>query len=278
MGGKTLSTGSYPEERRRPAAGVGRPAAHSAVHGSHRPGSFMPGCRSILLGNASLILLAIVLTAASPPAQADGPGRIYAKALGTDSGVIAGKVKGAVLTHALVVERDRSRVYLAALEAGGTGFRFANLPVGRFDLVLVTQDGRVLEGLGLGAAAALPEDRAKHLEAGVTKADSFFNRRICHRCGIDDGTALVFVERIRDGQILRGSGEELNAGLRRLELIELREAADEWQMVRTRHLYREEIPRQQGLPFFTHRHLPALGGLRVAAAPRDLGTLDLTQG
>ena len=219
---------------------------------------------------------ALVLTFLAPPARGDGPGRIYTNPLTTDGGLITAKVKGALLTHALAVERDRTRVYLAALDADGAGLRFAHLPVGRFDLVLVTKDGRLIEGLALGAASGLPEDRAKHLEAGVTKADSFFNRRVGHRTGLTDGLALVLVERLRDEQILRGSGEDLGAGLRRLELIELREAADEWQMVRTRHLYREQTPRQKAIPFLSHRHLPALGGLRVATTPRDLGTLDLT--
>jgi len=143
--------------------------------------------------------------------------------------------------------------------------------------VLVTKDNRVIEGLALGAPPNMPADRAKHLAVGVAKADSFFNRHVSHRVGVDGGVALVFTERIRDGQILRGSGEELNACLRRLEIIELHEAADDWQMTRTRHLYREETPRQQGMPFLTHIHQPALGGLRVATAPRDLGTIDLTK-
>ena len=94
--------------------------------------------------------------------------------------------------------------------------------------------------------------------------------------GVDGGVALVFAERIRDKQILRGSGEEIDAGLRRFEIIELREADDEWQMVRTRHLYREETPRIKGIPFFTSFHLAALSGLRIAGEPRDLGTIDLT--
>ena len=209
-------------------------------------------------------------------AMADGPGRIYTKPNTTDTGLITGKVTGAVLTHAIAVERDRTRVYLATLEQTGTAFRFPNLPVGRFDLVLVTNNNRVIEGLGLGAATALPDDRARHLAQGVTKADSFFNRHVCHRTGIDGEVALVFTERLRDEQILRGSGEALGAGLRRLEIIELREAADEWQMVRTRHLYREETPRMKGLPFLNHLHNPALSGLRVATTPRDLGTIDLS--
>jgi hypothetical protein len=236
----------------------------------------MCGLGKMRFCKTALMSSAISLTFLPSLAPADGPGRIYTKPLTTDSGVISAKVKGAVLTHALAVERDRTRVYLATLDADGAGLRFANLPVGRFDLVLVTKDSRVIEGLALGATRALPEDRGNHLEAGVTKADSFFNRRIRHRSGLTDGVALVLVERLRDEQILRGSGEDLGAGLRRLELIELREADAEWQLVRTRHLYREQTPRQKAIPFLTHRHLPALGGLRVATTPRDLGTLDLT--
>ena len=227
------------------------------------------------MGGKILILLAFIAASTAPFAMADGPGRIYTKPVDTDTGLISGTVKGAVLTHAIAVERDRTRVYLASLDAAATGFRFEKLPVGRFDLVFVTKDNRVIEGLGLGPAAALSEDRAKHLATGVTKADSFFNRHVRHREGVEGEVALVFTERIRDGQILRGSGEEINANLRRLEIIELRQADDEWQMVRTRHLYREEAPRVKGLPFLTHRYLPALGGLRLAGTQRELGVIDL---
>ena len=226
------------------------------------------------MGAKTIILSAIFLTAAV--ACAKDPDRIYTQQAGEDSGVITAKVGGAVLTHAIAVERDRARVYLAALDPGGTGFRFEKLPVGRFDLVLVTRDKRVIEGLGLGPAANLPEGRMKTLEADISRADSFFNRHVIHRIGIEGESACVLVERIRDGLILRGSGELLDANLRRLEIIELREASDEWQMVSTRHLYREEASQARGIPFFMHQQIPALGGLRVAGAPRDLGTIELT--
>ena len=227
------------------------------------------------MGGKILILMATMAATMAPLAWADGPGRIYTKPADTDTGIISGTVKGAALTHAIAVERDRTRVYLATLDAAGTGFRFEKLPVGRFDLVLVTKDNRVIEGLGLGPTPKLPEDRANHLEAGVAKADSFFNRHVSRRSGVEGEVALVFTERIRDGQILRGSGEEINANLRRLEIIELREAGDEWQMVRTRHLYREEAPRVKGLPFLTHSYLPMLGGLRLAGTQRELGVIEL---
>lgn len=224
----------------------------------------------------TLILIWSVMAAVSPIAGADGPGRIYTKPAEADVGSLSGTVAGAVLTHAMAVERDRTRVYLAALDAAGAGFRFEKLPVGRYDLVLVTKDGRVIEGLGLGAGDERDAPRMKNLEAGVAKADSFFNRHLVHRAAVAGDVALAFVERIRDKQILRGSGEEIQASLRRLEIIEFRAAGDDWQMVRTRHLYREEAPKIQGLSFLTPNHIPALGGLRLAVTPRDLGTIDLT--
>jgi hypothetical protein len=229
------------------------------------------------MGGKILILFAAMMAAVFPQARADGPGRIYTQPAAADAGILSGSVKGAVLTHALAVERDRTRVYRAVLNGEGTEFRFEKLPVGRFDLVLVTKDNRVIEGLALGPAPDLPEDRVQHLAQGVAKADSFFNRHHRQRTGIEGGVALVLVERIRDRRILRGSGEEIDANLRRLEIIELREAGDEWQMVKTRHLLREETPRIKGIPFLVHQHHPALGGLRIASAPRDLGVIDLTR-
>lgn len=229
-----------------------------------------------MVGKTLKILLGI-MALAMPAAWADGPGRIYTKPAQEDKGVITGKVAGGVLTHALAVERDRKRVYQAALDGGGSGFHFAKLPVGRFDLVLVTKDGRVIEGLALGGDEKLPDERRKHLETGVARADSFFNRRVIHRFGVAEGVALVFTERIRDKTILRGSGEKIDANLRRLEIIELRQAGDDWQMTDTRHLYREQTPLVKGIPFLTHTHLPQLGGLRVAGEPRDLGTVTLTE-
>lgn len=228
-----------------------------------------------MVGKTLALLVFLVLLFPSV-SMANGPGRIYTKVVADDPGLISGKVKGAVLTHAIAVERDRTRVYLGKPDARGTGFRFEKLPIGRYDLVLVTTDSRVIEGLELGATSSLTGDREKHLNQGVVKADSFFNRHVTHRVGVGNGVALVFVERIRDRKILRGSGEVVDACLRRLEIIELREADDDWQMVKTRHLYREETPRIKDIPFLTHQHLPALGGLRVAGNPRDLGTVDLS--
>lgn len=228
------------------------------------------------MGKKTIIWIVAMLAMISL-ARADGPGRIYTKPVDVDSGTMTGKVTGAELTHAIAVERDRKRVYLATLDGDARGFHFAKLPIGRFDLVLVTKDNRLIEGLGIGPEIKLAVDSQKNLTERVAKADSFFNRYEVHRMGVESEVALVLAERIRDHTILRGSGEKLGACLRRIEIIELHEADDDWQMVETRHLYREETPFTKGIPFFTHLYLPALGNLRIAGTPKDLGMINLTK-
>jgi hypothetical protein len=221
------------------------------------------------------ILMAAALAVVAVPCRGDGPGRIYTKPADADAASLSGKVDGAKLTHAIAVERDRKRVYLAELDAGKTGFRFPRLPVGKFDLVLVTEDGRLAEGLALGDDPPPEDESASNATKRVLQADSFFNRQQAHRAGRDGERLLILVERIRDRQVLRGSGEGLGAYLRRLEIIELQQATDDWQQVGTRHIFREEIPEQPNPPFLKHLHLPELGNVRMVDSPRELAIIHL---
>ena len=217
-----------------------------------------------------------ILAACAALALADGPGRIYTKPRPGDNGSISGRVDGGALTHAIAVERDRTRVFLAELADQGKSFRFSGLPVGRYDLVLITTDGRVCEGLNIGEPKpGLSAASCKYLEDRVAKADTFFNRYQINRIGFAGDRAFLFVERLRDRTILRQSGENLGAYLRRFEIIEMEEATDDWQMIGTRHLYREETPDRDNVSFSRHHNLPALGGLRVADSARDAGLIHL---
>ncbi|HWB60739.1 MAG TPA: hypothetical protein VG733_14685 [Chthoniobacteraceae bacterium] len=203
------------------------------------------------------------------------PGRIYTAPDNNAQGGIDGSAP-AELTHAIAINRDREHVYLAGLADGGHAFHFAHLPVGKYDLVLVTKNGAVYEGLALGDSTdSLSAVSAKHLQERISLADSFFNRYTIHRTGIDGDRILAFVERIRDKTILKQSGEKLDANLRRLEIIELQQATDDWQMVTTRHIYREDEPISENPPFFKHFYFSALGNIRVVDTVKDLGALSL---
>lgn len=182
----------------------------------------------------------------------------------------------APLTRALAVERDRSRVFDASLSADGRQATFQGLPTGKYDLMLLTKNRNVLEGFALGAEPrGLSETSLKNLRDRVATGDTFFNRWTIHRIGMDAENAVVFVERLRDKTIYQQSSEVLAGNVRRYELLEMRQAADTWQVSATRHLYREVEPLEPSPPFFKHTFLPALGGIRVIDQPKNLGNLNL---
>lgn len=216
------------------------------------------------------VIIALLLTAQMVWAQA---GRIYTAPEG--NGKIIGTLPVGEITHALAVDSQRLKVFRGTTNGGQ--FRFEHLPVGKFDLVLVTKERGVYEGLRLGNdQAVLPTELRENLEKRVAVADAFFNRSKLHRFGIDGGKALVFVERVRDkGDILKQSGEVLGENLRRLEVIELEQATDDWQMIQSRHLYREGEPIQKGSPFLKHVFVAGLGNIRVVDSIKDLGTLSV---
>lgn len=221
----------------------------------------------------AIFLIACWLAAGGPSwAQA---GRIYTKPGVADSshhgedamytGSLSGQVQVPV-THAIAVERDLTRVYRADIQ--GQSFTFPHLPTGKYDLVFVTPEGAIFEGLSLGENLAT--DSLGTIEERIRAADGFFDQYRIHRIGLNGETALVFVERYRADNILKGSGEALGKMVRRLEVIELLKAADDWQMLRSRHLYREAEPKGT---FLRSTYLPALGNIRVVNAGKELGLL-----
>jgi hypothetical protein len=138
----------------------------------------------------------------------------------------------------------------------------------------VTKDGTIYEGLALGAPPdAITPASLKNLRTRIAVADSFFNRNTIHRIGIDGEHVLAFVERVRDQLTLKQSGEKLDSNLRRLEIIELDQASDDWQMAATRNIYREDEPITENPPFFKHVWFSGLGNIRVVDSVKDMGAL-----
>jgi len=200
-------------------------------------------------------------------------GRIYTAPDPTATGGLIGTLPVGELTHAMAVDSERVRVYRAMPVAGSNQFRFENLPVGKYDLVLVTKGHQVFEGLRLGNAIALPVGLQTNLEIRIAKADSYFNRYVIHRFGMVDDRILALVERIRDRQILTQSGDLVKANIRRLEIIELTQAVDDWQMNQTRHVYRQYEPIEKSPAFCRHTYVPVLSGIRVVTTMKELGTI-----
>ena len=207
--------------------------------------------------------------------QAQDPRGIYTIPDPSSGGGIVLSVDTA-LTHAMAVEHDRKRVFNGSLSADGLQVTFAHLPTGKYDVVLTAKNRNVFEGLDLGPEPqGLSETSLKNLQDRVATGDTFYNRWTIHRIGINDETALVFVERLRDKKIYQQSGATLPNNLRRLEVLEMRQATDTWQVADTRHLYRETEPVEPNPPFFKHAFIAALGNVRVIDQTKNLGKLEL---
>ncbi len=217
----------------------------------------------------SSLLMALLVPCAF---AADTEQRIYTAPDPMATGGIRGTVN-AVVTHALAVNHDHVEVYRAEMTNGGRTFEFAHLPVGKYDLVLVTTDTKVYEGLALGEEKRdLPAGSMEHLQTRISAQDAFFNRCHVHRLAFDGENAFAFVERIRDKAILKQSAATLDATLRRLEIVELAQAGDDWQVTTNRHLYREEQPKG-GVNYLLHGCIAQLGNVRVIDSVKDLGSI-----
>ena len=220
-------------------------------------------------------LLAVLIALLLPLSAFAQAGRIYTKPDPSSQGAITGHLS-AELTHAIALEHDRTRAFLGDLSDSGHGFHFAHLPIGKYDLVLVTKTGAIYEGLTMGSSPSLPEDSLKNAEKRITRADGFFNQVHIHRTGIrEDGTTfLAFVERYRANSVLKQSGEALGQMVRRLEIVELTQAGNDWQLTGSRHLYREGEP-SESAHFFHSINLSNLSNIRVVGEPKDLGEIAL---
>ena len=227
---------------------------------------FAPLCRAAIL--SLLVLLPCAFAA-------DTVQRIYTAPNPEATGGIKGSC-AADITHALAVNHDHLRVYRGDISADGHSFNFAHLPLGKYDLVMVTKDKLVYEGLALGepALASLPPASVANLKKRVDAQDAFFNHAKIQRAGFDGTTCNAFVERTSDRKILRQDATKLGANIRRLEILELAQAEDDWQVTTTRIIYREEQP-IEGIDFITDKYVPEFSDLRVIDSVKDVGTVVL---
>ncbi len=187
--------------------------------------------------------------------------------------------KPAVAVMAQAVD-DWKSVYKGTLEDGGRAFAFSGLPVGRYDLVVVTADA-VHEGLTLARADdTLTADERKAIEAAILKSTPFFDTKLMHRSagvGGDEGNARVFLQEVRTRPVTLQSAEvRSDIQVRSLKLV-LTERAGRpgWALVHTREIIRQEVTEGQVKGLLAHHYVPRLGGVRVVETVKDLGTVTL---
>lgn len=197
------------------------------------------------------------------------PGRIYTAPDPSATGGIEG-VSPVRITHALAVDHERANVYRATVAEDGKSFSFSQLPVGKYDLVLVDAGKTIYEGLSLGDPADhLSPASMANLKKRIELSDAFFNTHSVHRMGTDPDHTYAFVERLRDRDTLTQAGVAMG-NVRRLEIIQLDKADDDWQLTETRHIYREEEPKNPNAFFMKDYYISDLGNIRVVDSVKKL--------
>lgn len=209
-------------------------------------------------------------------ARAENTNNFYTKPKPDAAGGITGKVDRALFI-AIALERDRTSSYKALLEDGGTRFVFKGLPTGKYDLLFVTKDDHLVEGLFLGEpGTSVTGESYERFEERIRAADGFFNKFQIQRFGLiqDGAKILALIERMRDKAALTQGGEALGGAVRRLEIAQFDRSKDTWAFLVNRHLYREqEAPGKT--QFLTSHHVPQLSGIRVIESVKDIGAIAL---
>jgi len=190
----------------------------------------------------------------------------------------------APLTLALAVaEGNQEHVYRASLSADGLTAAFSNLPVSRYDLVLLAKD-HYYEGVSLNRDenSLTPADLSS-IEAIFSRSVPFFNQKRTERINGapgDGGRAAALVQWMRIGGNLLNQNADLMTGhqIRSLRIAFLADVGPGWQVIATRELIRTDVFPQMLHGFLPVTYSEALGGIRVTDSIRDIGAVLLPQG
>jgi len=161
-------------------------------------------------------------------------------------------------------------------ESDHRGFLFENLPMARYDLVVVYAD-EFFEGLELtrGEDTLTDADREK-IKYIVTESDPFFTKKILHRIEGTTGRgnfARCIVTQYRDRAALDSDYTDLKGFRRTFKLIWLKDVGVGWQVVQKRDLYPLTV--QAGFMNPPHFFSKALSKIRVTDQMKDLGIIEL---
>ena len=162
-------------------------------------------------------------------------------------------------------------------------FEFKNLPVGKYDLVVI-YPAAFYEGLQLSRdASTLTADDLKKIDASIQKSEPFFPKKTIHRVEGQTGrasTARLVATFYRDkgSELLlqQFEGKSNRPDFRRTyKLVMLKDVGPGWQITRARDLYPVWVDPKHALP--AHHYSAALRQFRVADQVKDLGDLDITR-
>ena len=228
-------------------------------------------------------LLAGAALAQDPPERT----RLYTKPDPANTGGLTGRIAKPDLPiqEILALPPDSpEEVYEGAFtDPKRTAFQFKNLPVGKYDLVVI-YPAAFYEGLRLDrdASTLTPED-LKKIDASIQKSEPYWTKKVIHRVEGETGRGndarlicTYYRDKGSDLLMERFEGKASRDDFRRtFKLVLLKDVGPGWQIARARDLYPVWINPKLALP--EHHFSAAISQFRVADQMKDLGDLDLTR-
>lgn len=202
------------------------------------------------------------------------------------TGGITGVVDPAAgLQTVVALESSEFKAYQASIDRGAGRFTFHGLPPGEYDL-LIKCTGKVYEGVSLDAdsddsesAAPLDMSLLKTQLDDVMKTfittEDYFNIKHIVRFSATKTHARMFACQTRTKPVVDPAGNPVHAYVRRFDFVDMTKTNKLWQVAKTRHLLRQEIPFDSQDVKITFAYSPNLKWILVGKAVRDLGTLTL---
>ena len=181
-----------------------------------------------------------------------------------------------------VSESNQEHVYRAAITSG-TNVSLSNLPIAKYDLLLLTKD-HYYEGISLNRDedSLTPQDRAS-IEEIFSRSVPFFNVKrteVVKGTPGDNGRATALIQWMRIGGNLLNQNDDLMVGhqIRTLRLAFLADVGPGWEVTATRELIRTDVFPDQQKGFLAVTAVDALNGIRVVDTIKNLGKVKLEQG
>ena len=231
----------------------------------------------------SALLLAAAAFAQNPPERT----RLYTKPDPANTGGLKGRIANPAVPIEEILAmpaENPEEIYEGVIsDSQRTSFEFKNLPVGKYDLVVV-YPAAFYEGLRLNRdASTLTPDDLKKIDASIQKSEPFFTKKFIHRVEGETGRgnnarAICTYFRDKGSNLLmeQFEGKSDRPDFRRtFKLVMLKDVGPGWQIARARDLYPVWVSPKSALP--VHKFSAALSQFRVADQIKDLGVLDLAK-
>lgn len=216
--------------------------------------------------------------------SADDRSRLYTRPDPSCGGGIRGYITSPPLPieQILALPPDELRfAYKGEVVTGDKrGFVFKNLPMRKYDLVVV-YDKKFLEGIQLHRGeSTLTQQDIRKIEQSIEKSEPFFKEKTIHRVEGDTGRgnfakAIVsYFSGIKTiTYIVADSAPKGREYRRTFKVVLLKDVGPGWQIVRTRDLYPKSVAATEGK--LNHKYSETLSGIRVTDYIKDLGEIDL---